>query len=143
MPWPSEEELEGLVARFRERSLPHAEWTHHAHLAVGTWHVRRYGADEALARLRRDIRSLNDAHGTPNSDTRGYHETITRAYVELIAAALAHLPEEAGPAACAQAVLASRLGSKDALLAFYSSERLMSVAARRAWVAPDRAPLVL
>jgi hypothetical protein len=42
-------ELEDLVRRFAERSLPKAEWTHAAHLAVGLWHVSRYGRDEALA----------------------------------------------------------------------------------------------
>src|SRR5688572_21330050 len=36
-------ELDDLVMRFVERSLPKAEWTHAAHLAVGLWHVRRYG----------------------------------------------------------------------------------------------------
>ena len=45
-------ELEDLVRRFIERTLPKAEWTHAAHLAVGSWHVCRYGRDDAFARLR-------------------------------------------------------------------------------------------
>ncbi|MDX2167626.1 MAG: hypothetical protein SF182_11205, partial [Deltaproteobacteria bacterium] len=66
MSWPTSAELEDLIARFQARTLPHAEWTHRAHLAVGTWHVLRFGPDEALRRLRSGIRALNDAHGTPN-----------------------------------------------------------------------------
>jgi len=143
MAWPTTAELEDLVLRFRRRKVPHAEWTHLAHLAVGTWHVRRYGKEKALPKLRRGIRRLNDAHGTPNSDTRGYHETITRAYVHLIAEFLATRPQDATTADCAQALLGSPLAERDALLAYYSKERLMSVAARRAWVEPDRVPFAL
>ena len=130
-------ELDDLVSRFHAKSLTHAEWTHVAHLAVGTWHVVVFGADEALTRIRQGIVALNDVHGTPNTDTRGYHETITRAYVRLIADFVARRPAGSEPAACASALLESPVAVKDALLEFYSKERLMSVAARRDWIAPD------
>lgn len=133
--------VERLVGGFRDRALPPAEWTHAAHLAVGTWFVLRHGVDGAVERLREGIRGLNDAHGTPNSDTRGHHETITRAYLLLIAERIGALGSGATPAACARAVLASPLAARDALLAFYSEDRLLSVAARRGWVGPDRRPL--
>jgi hypothetical protein len=141
MAWPRRDELERLVACFRERTLPAAEWTHHTHLAVGAWHVRRYGAGGALERLRVGIRALNDAHGTPNSDSRGYHETITLAYTRLIEALLAGCGPDATEHECARAVLASPLAARNALLAFYSTERLFSVAARREWLEPDLRPL--
>jgi hypothetical protein len=135
--WPSTKELDNLVSRFHARTLPKSEWTHQAHLAVGTWHVHRLGPDQALLRLRSAIRLLNDSHGTPNTDSSGYHETITRAYVMLLAAFIAG--RNGLPAAeCAQALLASPLAARDALLTFYSKERLMSVAARREWMEPDR-----
>ena len=38
--WPNEQELDALVRGFETRSLPKHEWTHEAHLAVGTWHSR-------------------------------------------------------------------------------------------------------
>lgn len=134
-------EVDDLAARFAARAIPHPEWTHAAHLAVGTWHVRRYGPEEALARLRVGIRALNDAHGTPNSSTSGYHETVTRAYVRLLAEFLAHCPVDLPVADCVTRVLAGPLAAKDVLLTFYSRERLMSVTARAAWVEPDLAPL--
>ena len=92
MPWPNERELESLVARFRATTLPKPEWTHAAHLATGSWHVHHLGASRALADLRTGIRRLNDFHGTPNTDTSGYHETITRAYGVLLEAFLAAAP---------------------------------------------------
>src|SRR5687768_459807 len=72
---------EELVRRFRERTLSKAEWTHAAHLRVGLWHVLRFPSGEALERLRAGIRALNETHGNANTDTGGYHETITRFYV--------------------------------------------------------------
>lgn len=140
MSWPSDEQLEDLVARFHARTLPKSEWTHQAHLAVGMWHVHGLGPDEALIRLRSGIRCLNDTHGTPNTDSSGYHETITRAYVLLIAAFIADRDGQAA-AVCAQRLLASPLAHRDALLAYYSKELLMSVQARRGWLEPDRSPL--
>ena len=59
------EQLLQLVEAFRTGSLSHAGWTHHAHLAVGTWYVYEFGPVRGLAMLRDSIRSLNDRHGTP------------------------------------------------------------------------------
>jgi hypothetical protein len=140
MPWPSESELTSLVARFHDGTVPAAEFTHAAHLAVGLWHAINFGEADALMRVRAGIRRLNDAHGTPNTATRGYHETITRAYVVLLARfAKAHAG--LAPAALAQALLESDLGKRDALLTYYSRDVLMSVEAKRGWVEPDRLPL--
>ena len=134
--WPDAAQLQDLVDRFHARTLTHAEWTHAAHIAVGTWCVHQYGAIAALAHLRREIPRLNDVHGTPNSDTRGYHETITQAYVWLIAARLAARPP-ADIADAVQDVMRSPLAQSTALAPYYSRDVLMSVAARRGWVPPD------
>ena len=138
--WPDADELRDLVARFTARTLSHAEWTHAAHLAVGTWYVHRYGAADAIEHLRRRIPRLNDVHGTPNSDTRGYHETITQAYVWLIAAMLAADPP-ADAATAVQMVLSGSLARSTALFDYYSKDLLTSVGARRGWIPPDLRPL--
>ena len=136
--------VERTAVAFIAVALPKSEWTHHAHLAVGTWQVNADGPEQALATLRTGIRQLNDAHGTANSDSGGYHETITRAYVVLIAEFLGRAEASDGKlAAHVQALLASPLASRAALLAFYSKSRLFSVEARRDWVEPDEAPLSL
>jgi len=142
MPWPTSDELDDLVARFRARTVPKPEWTHRAHLAVGAWHVHQHGPDEALELLRRGITRLNEAHGTVNDDAGGYHETITRAYVCLLSE---FIRTHTGLAAadCAQAVLAGPLAGRTALLRYYSKESLLSVSARKGWVEPDLEPLRL
>jgi hypothetical protein len=133
--------LDAFVLRFHERTLPKPEWTHAAHLTVGAWHVHRYGVEEAVNRLRQAIRALNHSHGTPNTDSGGYHETITRAYAHLIEKFLTGCREGSTLAERVEALLASPLAHKDALLEYYSKDRLMSVAARREWNRPDLKPL--
>jgi hypothetical protein len=142
MPWPTSDELDDLVARFRARTLPKDEWTHVAHLAVGTWHVYTHGPEPALELLRTGITRLNEAHGTVNDDSGGYHETITRAYVRLLSDFITTQPGLAA-ADCVQALVVSPLAEKTALLRYYSRESLRSVAARRGWVEPDIEPLSL
>jgi hypothetical protein len=134
-------DLDGLASRFAACRLAREEWTHQAHLAVGMWHVDRYGADDALARLRAGIRQLNDSHGTPNSATRGYHETITRANVQLLSEFLDSCPAALTLTERVARLLASPVADKEALLQFYSRGHLMSAQARAEWVEPDIRPL--
>jgi len=134
---PEPGDLDDLTDRFVACLIPKREWTHQAHLLVGLWHVHRFGADEAMARLRTGIRRLNEHHGTPNSATEGYHETITRAYVLLLSEFLAAEPAKIPLSGSAGRLLASPLAERDALLRFYSRERLMSPEARAQWVEPD------
>src|SRR5262245_41178435 len=142
MPWPTESELQDLIARFQAAVLPASEWTHTAHLVTGLWHATSFDEEDALSRMRAGILRLNAAHGTPNTDTRGYHETITRAYLVLLRQ-FARVNPELTLAPLAQALLVSELAQRDALFSHYSRELLMSVEARRGWVEPDVRPLDL
>ncbi len=135
--------LDHLGSRFEACEIPAKEWTHAAHMVVGLWHVSRYGADEALVRLRSGIRRLNESHGGVNSATSGYHETITAAYVRLLAQFLASGSTDMALSMQAIGLLASPLASKDVLFAFYSRDRLLSTAARAEWLEPDLGPLKL
>ena len=129
-----------LVAAFCASTLPKAEWTHAAHLRVGLWHVLRHGPEEGLALLRERISAYNLACGTENTDSSGYHETITRFFVWRIGRFVANA-DCRRPIDEPAAELVGLLGDKRAPLEFYSVERLMSVDARRGWVEPDLQPL--
>jgi len=135
-------QIDDFAARFQACKIPESAWTHAAHLVVGLWHVHRYGAEEALLRLRAGIRRLNESLGGVNSETGGYHETITACYVRLLEQFLRAEPAAALPDRVAM-LLDSPLAAKRMLLAFYSSERLMSTTARAQWVEPDLAPLAI
>jgi hypothetical protein len=136
-------DLDDVVARFTLRTLSHKEWTHVAHLAVGAWHVHTYGAEQALAKLRTSIRQLNDRHGTPNTATSGYHETITAAYVALIDAFLVACEPHTELPDRLRLLLESPMSGNRFLLRFWTQALLMSPAARASWVPPDVAALVL
>src|SRR6185503_18174396 len=87
-------ELDELAHDFELGTIPATEWTHHTHLRVGAILIHRLGPVVALEQLRDGIRRLNAAHGTVNSETRGYHETITRCYVHFIHQFLQSCPRE-------------------------------------------------
>lgn len=136
-------DVEDLAARFTVPALRKAEWTHVAHLAVGAWHAHRYGAADALPRLRDGIRRLNVSIGGDNTPSSGYHETITTAYVTLLTAFLAACPPGLPLAGCLTRLWTSPLAERDILGRFYSRARLFSTEARVGWVDPDLAPLRL
>lgn len=137
------EALDQLAADFLSGSLPRDQWNHVAHLAVGAWHVDRFGADEAIVRLRAGIRALNERHGTLNTPTGGYHETITVAYARLIGEFLSAFEPNTSLERRVSHLMTGPLAARAFLLKFWSRELLMSEAARAAWVAPDLEPLAL
>ena len=136
-------ELDLFAAAFQTCTISKSDWTHHAHLKVGLWHIVKFGRDEALTRLRSGIRRLNESHAVPNSDSRGYHETFTCTYVQLIDEFIRNLPESMSIDEAVQHLLSSRLAHKDFLLTFYSRDLLMSRRARLEYVEPDLAPALL
>jgi hypothetical protein len=77
MIYKTDAEVKSLVRAFEERTLSKAEWTHAAHLTVGLYYCLNCPFALAVNWMRDGIHWLNDAHGTPNSDTSGYHETLT------------------------------------------------------------------
>jgi len=129
-------EIESLVARFRECSLPCVEWTHRAHLTVGLWTLREHADDEALRRVRTGIQRYNAACGVVTTLTRGYYETITCFYMRMIGYYLATVMDRADWLAVTNGLL-DRYGAPDLPLAYYTRERLMSPQARAAWIEPD------
>lgn len=112
---------EVLWRAFHDRTLPAAQWTHAAHLRIAAMHLARYSLDEAHLLMRVGIIRLNAAHGLVETATRGYHETLTRVWLLLVAAG--HAVE------------------RDVPLRYYSRERLFSLAARATFIEPDLAPL--
>jgi len=136
----SAEDVARLAERLLDRSLPKAEWTHAAHLSATLRLVRI--RDEGLERdLPGIIRAYNEAVGGVNDDTSGYHETITQAYLAAIRGFVAALPAGLDDGEAAARLLATPLGDRAWPLAFWSRERLFSIAARRGWMEPDLAPL--
>jgi hypothetical protein len=126
---------DGFVAAVEECRYAIAEFRHADHIRLAWIYVRRYGAGKAEKRIAETIRRFAISHGHEAK----YHETLTRAWLRLVATA-----EHLTPTVTAfDDLLASHgwLLDRSALSAFYSDMRLSSEAARHRWADPDRRPL--
>jgi hypothetical protein len=131
-------EYTAFVEQFVARTLPKPRWTHRAHLVTGLWHLLHHSPEESLNLLRERIRAYNVAVGGVNTDTAGYHETLTQFYVTGINQWLTeHTALRTDPPELARRLLATRFADKDFPLEFYSKELLFSIEARANGVAPD------
>ena len=128
---------EGLLAR----DLPRAEWTHEAHLAATTYLLLRHPEIDLDVELPDIIRGFNESVGGVNSDTEGYHETITRVFLHGVRLFLAEADRSEPVHALVNELLLSPMGRREWPFRFYSRERLFSVEARRQFVPPDVAAL--
>ena len=139
-PFRRDEEVAAIGRGLMTRTLPKSEWTHAAHFASALWLIACCPEIDVALSMPGMIRAYNEASGGANTDTSGYHETITQASLR---AARAFLAERTGLplyAVCNE-LMASPLGKSGWPLAYWSRERLFSVEARRAWVEPDLQPL--
>ncbi|WP_304187983.1 hypothetical protein [Phenylobacterium aquaticum] len=124
-----------------DRTLPKAEWTHAAHFAAALWLLRSRPDLPLAERMAEIIRAYNEATDTPNTDSGGYHETITRASMTAAISVLSHQPAARPLHEVVDVLMATELGRSDWPLAYWSKATLFSVEARRAWVGPDLQPL--
>jgi len=129
-------EIEALINRFEKQKLPKIEWTHEAHLVVAIWYSVHYKPDKALLLVRDYITKHNTAVGTINSDTDGYHETITKFWLMLASDYIKNNQGNSITDLCTSFICSDK-GKSDCLLMYYSEPVLFSVKARHQWVEPD------
>lgn len=132
----SESEIESLIHRFEVRKLPKSEWTHEAHLVVAIWYSKKYDFMTALNLVRKNITNHNDSVGTPNTDSEGYHESITRFWL-LTAQEFIRSHSSLTMTELCNRFIHSEFGKRDYPLKYYSRELLFSVEARHSWMEPD------
>jgi hypothetical protein len=126
---------EELVRGFETATLPAGSFTHVEHVRVAWWYLTRHPFPEALARFCAALRRFAAANGAGDR----YHETITVAYVLLIAERLDTM--RAQPWSAFVAAHPELLVWKPSILKqYYSDETLQSPQARRVFVMPDRVP---
>ncbi len=107
---------------------------------MGFWHIFHFAPDVALDRLRSGISKFNESTGGSNTETSGYHETITRFYVAVISHFVANR-ERTRPIEELAEELLKRVGANDLPLRYWSCDWLVSTGARSGWLEPDLQPL--
>jgi hypothetical protein len=120
-----------LIAGFEAASLP--SFPHADHVRLTFLYLTRHGREETQKKLFEGLRRFAAAKGVPEK----FHVTMTIAWLDLVDDARRRHPAANDPAALVRAC--PELLNRDALLRFYTSERLLSDEARQHWLPPDRA----
>jgi hypothetical protein len=130
---------ETFLAQFETGTWPLENMHHREHVKLAYLYLCRYPLEAATAKICASIKAFNAAHKVPDALDRGYHETMTLAWMRLIHCTL----EEFGPAENADAFVDkhTQLLAKRALLFFYSRDHIMSAGAKQKFVEPDLSPL--
>lgn len=131
------EEYAEFITQFSECTLPKSQWKHGAHLLVALWYVSEYG-DDALPFVRLGILKYNESTGVRNTETEGYHETVTAFWVRMVQAFL----QRKGETKLLRHELAADLIAeysfrKNLFREYYSFDLMTSKEARQRWVSPD------
>jgi len=119
---------EEMFDRFVDGLLPKDSWTHEAHLITCWVALRDRTPAETLAFLRHSIMTHNCGIGIRNTETGGYHESLTVYYVTAVHHA---------DAATLDDLYATPSCGRQAPLNHWTRERLFGTEARLAWVTPD------
>ena len=123
---------EELVAAFESAELSGDAFTHTAHVRVAWWYLSHASLPEALLRFATSVQRFAAAKGA----TGKYHETITVAYMLIIAERLEGA--RGLPWLAFAAANADLFESPSVLGKYYRAETLASERARRSFVMPDR-----
>jgi hypothetical protein len=119
-----------FLAVFERGGFPGNGFPHRAHLRMAWLYVTDLGPDMAIEKAAAGIRNLARQNGVPTL----YHDTITRAWVYAVAAAIGHSSSTTFAGFIEEH---PRLLDKHLLLEHYTKDVLTSSEARTAWVAPD------
>lgn len=130
---------ETFLRRFENCEIVFEEWHHREHLRVAYLYLLRWKYPRALDQMSRGLKALNAAQKVPETLERGYHETLTQGWLQLVHCTLC----EYGSADSSEAFLEkhAHLLARRAMLFFYSRDRLMSAEAKARFIEPDLAPL--
>jgi hypothetical protein len=137
----SDAEIEHLGEGLLACTLARPEWTHEAHLAATTYLLLKRPDVDLDKELPGIIRRFNESVGGVNSDTEGYHDTITRAFLSGVRLFLSEANPKEPLHEVVNELLLSPMGRREWPMRFYTPGLLFSVEARRNFVKPDLATL--
>jgi len=128
-----------FIEAFEACAIAAADWNHPCHIRMAWIYLRLMPLEEALVTIRAGLRRFAMALGVPDEIDRGYHETMTAAWIRLVASAMKHH----GPGVDSETFCREmpHLLCRTLLRVFYSRERIRTFEAKAAFVPPDLAGL--
>jgi hypothetical protein len=137
----TEQEIDAFLAAFEAGTLAKERFTHTGHLLTGACFVHMLGEAEAIGHMRLCVRRFNEAVGGQNTDTGGYHESITVFWIKILAAL--HAEDPSLPRAQFAALAVDRYRNRrDLFREFYDFDLVASTEARRNWIPPTLKQIV-
>jgi len=123
-----------LLGAFETQSISNEDWSHEYHIRVAAIYLYSNDFENALDKVKSGIKKLNAANGVPESQFRGFHETLTVAWLKLVSMRLNKKDIRSSIELIQENtdLLNSRLLSE-----YYSVERLMSLEAKSNFIEPD------
>jgi len=125
-----------LIEQFENHTLPKEQWTHEAHFIMAFWYCLHYPLPQAVQKIRDGIKTYNVSVGGQNTDSAGYHETITLLYTSTIAGYIITGGITQFSAVEIAELLQQPFIERDYVLQFYSKQQLAGKEARLGWVKP-------
>ena len=126
-----------LIEQFENHTLPKEQWTHEAHFITAFWYCLHCPLPQAVQKITDGIKTYNISAGGQNTDSAGYHETITLFYMATMAR---YIITNGITSICDEhiaALLQENFIARDYLIHFYRKEVLQGRQARLGWVEPD------
>jgi len=132
----SEESLAEFLRTWEAGQLSKAAWTHPAHVAVAACYAFECDVEATFAKMKVGIIRHNESVGTANTETNGYHETLTRFWAGEICG-LVRAGQFPSRLEAVRAAVAAFGTERDRFRRFYGFDLVNDRRARREWVAPD------
>lgn len=128
---PSDIELLNL---FERQEISNDDWTHTLHIRIASIYLKKHNFDRALEKVKSGIKKLNTENKVPESQFRGFHETLTVAWLRLVQT---KLNTSKAPTSLHLLVEHPELLNSRLLNDYYSDDRLMSLEAKIKFLEPD------
>lgn len=124
-----------FIKKFESAAWPMDEWHHKEHIKIAYLYLVAHGFERALGKMRAGILALNAFHKVPEGPLRGYHETMTQAWLRLVHVILS----EYGPAETGDLFYEQHpeLSQKKTLRLFYSADRMKDPRGKLEFLEPD------
>jgi len=123
-----------LLTLFEKQAIANEDWSHEYHIRIAAIYLAKHAFEQALDKVKKGIKKLNAVNEVPESQFRGFHETITVGWLKLVDSKLKEIDVSTSLELIDRftELLNSRLLSE-----YYSSDRLMSLEAKKNFIEPD------
>lgn len=123
-----------LLNAFENQSISNDDWSHEYHIRIAAIYLMLNDFETALIKVKAGIKKLNAVNEVPDSQFRGFHETLTIGWLKLVSSRLYKSKTDSSLELIEKNkdLLNPRL-----LNEYYSTDKLMSLEAKASFIEPD------